>query len=383
MSAETAVSPDARTGGRAWERYIEATLGFRDHWYPVRFSSDLAPETPEAVTLLGEKLLLNRIDGQVFAIKDRCLHRGVPFSSKIECHTKSTITCWYHGWTYRWDTGRLVDILTNPDSVQIGRHALKTYPVVEAKGVVFVFLGDAAPPPLVEDVPPGFLDADRAIFGKHRIVESNWRLGAENGFDAGHAFIHKDAGLLADNDIALPLGFAPGDPDQLTRAEVAPGAPKGVFDLLGAHSRPVFEASIEGEPRLRGHLGETRVADNISIWLPGVLRVEPWPDPSLTQYEWYVPVDAGRHLYFQALGKKVGSDGEAAAFGREVQERWIPLALDGFNDIDVMAREATEAFYADGRGWRQEVLYETDRAIVEWRRLASEHGRTLQTTDHL
>src|SRR3546814_5640369 len=86
-------------------------------------------------------MLLNRVEGRIFAIKDRCLHRGVTLSDRIECYSKQTISCWYHGWTYRWDSGKLVDILTNPKSVQIGRHALKTYHVEEVQGVVFVYVG--------------------------------------------------------------------------------------------------------------------------------------------------------------------------------------------------------------------------------------------------
>ena len=120
---------------RPWQRYVDATLGFRNHWYPAMFSTELAERAPAQIKLLGERLLINRIDGRAYAIKDRCLHRGVTLSDRLECHTKDTITCWYHGWTYRWDSGRLVDILTNPQSVQIGRHALKTYPVEEAQGV--------------------------------------------------------------------------------------------------------------------------------------------------------------------------------------------------------------------------------------------------------
>src|SRR3546814_16126712 len=106
-------------------------------------------------------------------------------------------------------------------------------------------------------------------------------MGAENGFDAGHVFIHKSSILLDGNDIALPLGFAPGDADQLTRSEITPGAPIGVFDLLGEHSVPVFEGVVEGETAVRGHFGEKTVARSISIWLPGVLKVDPFPDPSL------------------------------------------------------------------------------------------------------
>lgn len=368
---------------KAWEPYIHAKLGFRNHWYPVLLASEIAEQTPVPVKLLSEKILVNRIDGNLFAIKDRCLHRGVTLSDRIECHSKHTISCWYHGWTYRWDSGKLVDIMTNPSSVQIGRHAIRTYPVIEAKGLVFVYVGDGEPSDLAEDVPPGFLDADRAIFGKHRLVEANWRIGAENGFDAGHVFIHKDSILVKGNDIALPLGFAPGDPDQLTRAEVAAGSPKGVYDLLGEHSIPVFEGKIEGEVALMGNMGSKRVATSISIWLPGVLKVDPWPDPALTQFEWYVPVDETHHLYFQTLGKIVHSDEEERAFEREFHEKWVDLALNGFNDDDVMARTSMEPFYANDRGWTEEILFESDRAIIEWRRLASQHNRGIQQEANL
>jgi len=368
---------------KAWEPYIHAKLGFRNHWYPVLLASEIAEQTPVPVKLLSEKILVNRSDGNLFAIKDRCLHRGVTLSDRIECHSKHTISCWYHGWTYRWDSGKLVDIMTNPSSVQIGRHAIRTYPVIEAKGLVFVYVGDGEPSDLAEDVPPGFLDADRAIFGKHRLVEANWRIGAENGFDAGHVFIHKDSILVKGNDIALPLGFAPGDPDQLTRAEVAAGSPKGVYDLLGEHSIPVFEGKIEGEVALMGNMGSKRVATSISIWLPGVLKVDPWPDPALTQFEWYVPVDETHHLYFQTLGKIVHSDEEERAFEREFHEKWVDLALNGFNDDDVMARTSMEPFYANDRGWTEEILFESDRAIIEWRRLASQHNRGIQQEANL
>jgi carbazole 1,9a-dioxygenase len=81
--------------------------------------------------------------------------------------------------------GRLVAIVTDPESALIGKVAIKTYPVEEQKGVVFVFVGDVAPPPLALDVQPGFLDEGLAIFprGERERVESNWRLAAENGFD--------------------------------------------------------------------------------------------------------------------------------------------------------------------------------------------------------
>ena len=378
------VNPAVLGKVKGWRPYVEAKLGFRNHWYPALFSSELAEGKPVEATLLGESILINRVDGVAYAIRNRCLHRGVKFSRRLECHKHGTITCWYHAFTYDWKSGQLVDIITNPSSALIGKHKLQTYPVTEAQGLVFVFVGHEAPPELAADVPPGFLDVERTIHGKRRVVKSNWRLGVENGFDASHIFIHKGSPLCAGNDIALPLGFAPTQPGVGTRPSIGAPGPIGLYDLLGESAIPVFEGTIAGETVLEGHFGEKRVADNISIWLPGVLKVDPWPQEGMQQYEWYVPVDATTHIYLQTLGKVTGSAAEADAFRKEVDDKWVALALDGFNDDDVWAREATEEFYGDqDRGWVEERLFEADIAIVQWRRLASEHNRGIQRPENL
>src|SRR5687767_9733917 len=82
-----------------WRDYLAAKLGFRNHWYPIRFSREIAEGQVVRVDLCGEDILLKRIDGKVHAMKNRCVHRGVRLSDKIECYTKNTITCWYHGFT--------------------------------------------------------------------------------------------------------------------------------------------------------------------------------------------------------------------------------------------------------------------------------------------
>jgi carbazole 1,9a-dioxygenase len=380
---EASVDPAVLERVRGWRPYVEAKFGFRNHWYPAVFSRELAENAPFEVMLLGERILLNRLDGVVYGIRNRCLHRGVRLSQRLECYKKGTITCWYHAWTYDWKDGALVDIITNPNSALIGKHRIQTYPVREAKGLIFVFVGDIDPPHLSADVPPGFLDEGMAINGKRRLVKSNWRLGVENGFDASHIFIHKRSKLVAGNDIALPLGFAPISAGDNTREVLGEPGPKGLYDLLGEKAIPVFEGTIAGEPVIEGHFGAKKVADNISIWLPGVLKVDPWPQEGMIQFEWYIPVDATTHCYLQTLGRMTASTEETASFRQEVDEKWVDLALDGFNDDDVWAREATEEFYGDDRGWIEERLFETDMSIVEWRKLASRHNRGIQRPEHL
>jgi carbazole 1,9a-dioxygenase terminal dioxygenase component len=383
MAAVTArVDPQVLAACGAWAPYVEAKLGFRNHWYPTLFSIEIEEGGFVAFPILGDRLLLTRLEGRVHALRDRCAHRGVAFSRKPECYAQGTITCWYHGFTYRIATGELCDILTDPGSRQIGRLKLPVFPAQEAQGLVFVFMGDVTPPPLADDVPPGFLDENLAVRGVRQTVNANWRVGCENGFDSTHVFIHKQSVLVTGNDLALPLGFRPTG-TQAFRVVDDPTGPKGVYDLLGEHSEPIFDGRIDGRSVLQGHPGATRCAYDISIWLPGVLRVYPWPDPSLTQFEWYVPLDAERHYYVQTLGRTVQSAADVDAFNAEFETKWRALALAGFNDDDIWAREAQQEFYRHDEAWVKERLFEPDANIVQWRRLASRANRGIQRSEHL
>ena len=390
MTEQPLVPEEILSRVKGWRDYAEAKLGFRNHWYPVRFSHEIDEGGIATLKILGENLLLKRIDGRVYAVRDRCLHRGVQFSKKLECYTRDTLTCWYHGFTYRFTTGELINIMAVPNSKLIGRKKVKTYPVQEAKGVIFVFLGDDVTelPPLAQDVPPNFLDDDMAILGEWRTVKSNWRVGAENGFDSIHIFIHKDTVLRRYREMNFPLGHIPMS-DEIETVEETAG-PKGVIDDFHTH-KPVWEGVIDGEVVVKGTT-TTSTAESartpsasagVSMWLPCVLKVHPFPVPHVTQFEWYVPIDEGTHIYFQTLGKHVSTPEAAREWTNDFNSRWRTVALHGFNDDDVWAREATEPFYADDWGWINETLCEPDKTLVEWRKLASRHNRGIQRPEHL
>ena len=380
------VDPEVLDRIRGWRGYAEAKLGFRNHWYPTLNSGEVTEGKPVTFQLAGEKLLINRIDGRLYCIKDQCLHRGVPLSRKVECYGKDTITCWYHGWTYQWADGTLCDILTDPSSKLIGTRALKTYPVQELKGLVFVFLGDlegdSEPPPLATDLPPGFDEPNRRVQPFRRVVNANWRIGAENGFDTTHIFIHKDSRLIRGNQTMLPLGFAPkpNSNEPLFEIRETAGGNIGVFDLLAERGVPHFEGSVHGEVVRRAiHGGDKRIAHEISLWMPGVLKVDPFPDPAMIHFEWYVPRDADSHWYIHCATKVVEGPDADAEFAAEYESLWKDLYAHGFNDDDIWAREATQPFYQDDWGWLKEQLFEADACIMAWRKLASEHNRGIQT----
>ena len=47
------VDPSVLERVKGWRPYIEAKLGFRNHWYPGLFSHELAEGKPVEVKLLG------------------------------------------------------------------------------------------------------------------------------------------------------------------------------------------------------------------------------------------------------------------------------------------------------------------------------------------
>ena len=360
-----------------WRPYLEAKLGFRNHWYPAVFAYELTGDEPKAVKMLGERIILRRVDGRVYALEDRCAHRRVLLSAKVECYTKDTITCWYHGFTYNFRDGKLVQVLTEPGCALIGKLSIKSYPVQEAQGLVFVFIGDIDPPPLQDDVPPGFLDSELVVTGVRRNIKGNWRLASENGFDTTHIYIHRHSKVLTATDAILPLGFIPQDRHSMILVE-GPG-PKGVVDKLANNYIPVFESGINdvkvsATMRPNGQV----VAPEVSSWLPCVLKLQAFPIPELFVFKWYVPIEEDTHWYYQVLGKKVSTDEEAAAFRTEAHSFWADVLWRGFNDQDVSAREALEDAYTEGEGWTKERLYRPDMCIIEWRKIASKYNRGIQ-----
>jgi carbazole 1,9a-dioxygenase terminal dioxygenase component len=366
---------------RPWQAYLEAGLGFRNHWYPALFSAELGDDQAGGVELLGEPIFLKRVNGRVYAVEDRCAHRGVPFSARPECYTPRTVTCWYHGFTYDVRDGRLVAVVTDPDSALIGKLCLKTYPVEEHKGLIFVFVGDLdPPPPLRLDVQPGLLDQDLAVVpdGERVLVRSNWRLAAENGFDASHIYIHRNSPLIVGLRRALPLATLLFSREGMLVAEE--GQPKGVVKGSGKRA-PIWETTIDGvtvSSRFKPDPSAGRTSPDTSMWLPCGLKVDPFPTPGMIQFEWYVPVDEASHWYFVTWGKKVRDEAEAEAFFAETTSYWKPLVIEDFNNDDVVAREAMQRFYEHEDGWHRERLYRPDVIITEWRKLASTHNRGIQ-----
>ena len=352
-----------------WPRYDEAALGFRNYWYPAMLSRKLG-RRPVALKILGENLLFVRYHGQCFALEDRCAHRGIPLSvGRCEFPGTNTITCRYHGWTFDIANGMCVAALTDgPDSPIVGKAKVKTYPVDERQGLIWVFIGDGEPPPLHEDVPEELLSADAVTGIRVTLRDGNWRLAAENGLDPSHAaYLHRNAWVTLFRKFpAAKTNVAPQIAGPWVGYSQSAALMEGNYPRLGIW--PIGEwwkMPRKGSPT------------KTQLRLPGFLRVDPFPSVGIVHFEWYVPVDGRHHRYFQ-FSVKWTSGLKALRFRLAYWLWWRWLAHVQFNGQDAWMVKLMDPFYSEQDGWKRERLYRPDIGLTAWRRHCQENARRVQ-----
>jgi phenylpropionate dioxygenase-like ring-hydroxylating dioxygenase large terminal subunit len=119
----------------------------RRFWLPALLSEELPhPDCdPRRVQLLGEDFVAFRdSDGKVGILDEYCCHRSASLTlGRVE---DRGIRCIYHGWKFAVD-GTVIDTPNVADPRFKERFKAKAYPVREAGGLVWVYLGPAAQMP--------------------------------------------------------------------------------------------------------------------------------------------------------------------------------------------------------------------------------------------
>ncbi|HSV82761.1 MAG TPA: Rieske 2Fe-2S domain-containing protein [Ramlibacter sp.] len=170
-------------------RYMNAEPGWPLHdmgkryWVPYLRAETLeANGAPHKVELFGEKYICFRAtDGRLGFFDEQCPHRGA--SLHLARNGDNALTCIFHGWKFDV-AGHCVATPTesNPDFCKHVK--LKAYPVREAGGVCWVYLGPGEPPVFPDyeffHAPPTHR---RARVG---YTESNWTQNIETLLDSAH-----------------------------------------------------------------------------------------------------------------------------------------------------------------------------------------------------
>ena len=311
-------------------RYEAAELGFRHYWYPALLSRQLGKK-PKSLKMLGENLVFVRANKRPYALFDRCAHRGIPLSEG-KCLSEDTITCPYHGWTFDLRDGQLVAALTDgPESAVVGKKGkgVRSYPVEERNGIIYVYMGDGNPPALEEDVPEELLNPEYVFEAVTSIWGNNWRATTENGYDASHAsYVHRYS-LRWRTQFNLPPGWggkveSEVEGKYLIQRRRGPSAQDGYYPSVGLwprHSwlrKALARARGKFGPRGKPMIGSFRLPSiNVNHYFPAV-------NPDYTHIRWSVPIDAKSTRTFQMLaGRFHGLKGLAFRLQYWLWHRWV------------------------------------------------------------
>jgi phenylpropionate dioxygenase-like ring-hydroxylating dioxygenase large terminal subunit len=155
-----------------------------DAWYAALWSDELR-DAPLQRTYLGDRVVLYRgAAGQAIALADSCPHRFAPLS-KGKLHG-DVIGCPYHGLRFGPD-GRCVH---NPHGPVPGVARVRSYPIREHAGLVWIWMGEAEPDPRLPDVEL-LLDSSWAWVRSSLSVQGNYQLVIDNLLDLTHVdFMH-------------------------------------------------------------------------------------------------------------------------------------------------------------------------------------------------
>jgi vanillate monooxygenase len=179
----------------------------RNAWY-VACMSDEIDGKPLGRTVCGERIVFFRgPEGEVAAVEDFCPHRGAPLSLGKVCDGK--LVCRYHG----LEMGCGGKTVAMPGQRVRGFPAIKSYPVVERYGFIWLWPGE---PALADPAKIHHLEwADSpewAYGGGLYSIQCDYRLMIDNLMDLTHeTYVHSTSIGQKEIDETAPSTRVEGD----------------------------------------------------------------------------------------------------------------------------------------------------------------------------
>ncbi len=167
-SAPHSSTPEAKAPPQAFGK------GFvRDAWYFAALARDVKPASLKRYEIMGEPVLIGRTRaGAVYGMRDICPHRAAPLSAGrlVERPGEGeTVECPYHGWRFRPDgVCAAIPSLVEDQAFDVDRIRVRSYPVRESQGMVFVWMSADPRGSEPDHEPPVF---PGVVGGEARLVE--------------------------------------------------------------------------------------------------------------------------------------------------------------------------------------------------------------------
>ena len=331
----------------------------RRYWHPIAGSAQLNADNPtKEVRLLGEDLVLYRdTKGTVGCIEPSCAHRKASLAYGVP--EENGIRCAYHGWIFD-ENGACVDQPSEPEGSKFKEKVrIKSYPVQELGGLIFVYMG-----PLPAPILPKW---DVLSWEGHKdawstLLPCNWLQCQENSLDPLHfQWLHRYWGGWQFNRMK-----SPEERDSWN----------AVMGFRGADHRKIgFEITDYGVIKRRLVEGEDESDDHWAIGhpilFPNILRVS-------HGLEIRVPVD-DTHTLHLITNYRQYHEGEARQTEIPFDER--PLYDEQGRIIrDYVASQDQVAWIIQGpvTDRTTERLGATDVGIIMFRRMLNEQMDIVQ-----
>ena len=331
----------------------QAVKMFINNWYVAGVAADLGEEPTRTRILAHDFVLFRDADGQIHCLSDYCCHRGARLSQG-RC-INGGVQCPQHGWEFN-GSGKctLIPAGIKTPTEPPKRARVPSYPVEEKYGLVFVFLGDLdeSSRPAIPDIMPEWDSGDwhKGVITRHKDV--NFVRMCENYNDPCHVhYIHEFAQWL-------PKGVTIIDHEVGDRYVKSWHA---AWDAQGNHS----ESS-----------GLMMEFDVISCVSRNTNFQPDYPPQIVTAYT--TPVDdANTMIYMVLLMPKqeiTVLDGSTVRGASEKEHsQLVEMTRDVVMDEDyVVLKNSRPALAA---ATTEELLVDTDRTLVQVRKMISEYGQ--------
>lgn len=165
----------------------------RRYWIPAAVLEEIKEPggAPVRVGLLGEKLVAFRSpSGEAALVGEHCPHRGA--SLVYARNEDNGLRCLYHGWKMGCD-GKLLDLPAEPADTRMKANLKHvSYPVREAGGLLWTYMGPADKMPAFPEFPWMKLPPEQLLVAK-MFQDCNYLQGVEGDLDPAHAnYLHHD-----------------------------------------------------------------------------------------------------------------------------------------------------------------------------------------------
>lgn len=346
-------------------------LGLRNYWYPLLQSGELPADRPVGVMALGEPIALWRdAAGIARAVLDRCPHRSIKLS--VGRIFDGDLQCVLHGLRFDGEGNCTLIPWEQERCKDHERLAVRSYPVRELGGYVWVYVGDAEafpPPPLESEIPEELMHPEEFLCIRlpNEVWNANWLL-AIDGSDAYHAVtLHASSQAVEDRK------WAGGR----TEEAGVPLADRRVKIVTTSHGIRGVSVDKDGQSIHHGHFTVDVKGDRFT--LPCIHTNPITPAPGVAPYAarlWQIPIDEKRTLVVRFLSWRASTAEERA----RIEKVFNDVALPRLQRVS-----AEDAFAAEAQGdvveaRRAENLLSPDVDLVRLRRLLRDAYVT-QVTD--